>query len=239
VIPLKEPQNNGALMSKRKQNSLLASLSAKELTAISSALEPVQLPKNLSLFAADKQNDFVYFPVDAVISFIGDTGQGGTIEVWAVGREGVAGISAILGGTNLFRSIVVVPGTALKARVSPFRRHFNECGRFHDVALSYYHSLLGQISHLGICNNSHPLTRRFSRWLLTMEDRAGTKELKFTQELIASMLGTRRATISVAAAELQSAGLISYTPGSITIKSRSGLKKMACGCYKVISPEQK
>jgi hypothetical protein len=226
-------------MSKQKQNLLLESLSSKELKALSSALEPVYLDKNLPLFAADQHNEFVYFPINAVISYIGDTGQGGTIEVWAVGREGVAGISAILRGANLFRGVVVVPGMALKARVSIVRRYFDACGRFHDVSLWYYHYLLSQISHLGICNNSHPLVRRFCRWLLTMQDRAGTGELKFTQELIASMLGTRRATISVAAAELQSAGLISYTPGSITIKSRGGLKKRACGCYKVISSERK
>jgi CRP-like cAMP-binding protein len=222
-------------ISKRTQNSLLKSVTSKELSAMSSVLEPVRLPKNLSLISPDKHNEFVYFPIDAVISFIGDTGQGGTIEVWAVGREGVAGISAILGAANLFRGVVVVPGRALKARVTPFRRYFDECGRFHDVALRYYHFLLGQISHLGICNNSHPLVRRFARWLLTMQDRAGTGDLQFTQELMAGMLGTRRATISVAAAELQSAGLISYTPGSITIKSRSGLKGKACGCYKVIN----
>jgi len=62
----------------------------------------------------------------------------------------------------------------------------------------------------------------------------GTRELRFTQEAIAAVLGTRRATISVAAASLQSAGFISYTPGSITIKSRKGLEKTACRCYKVI-----
>jgi CRP-like cAMP-binding protein len=222
------------MVSKPIQNSLLKRLPSREFNALSSDLEPVRLAKNLSLFESPKKNEFVYFPVDAMISFVGDTGHGGTIEVWAVGREGVAGISSILGGENPFRGIVVVPGMALKAKASIFRRHFNECGPFHDAALWYYSYLLAQISYLGICNNSHPLEQRFSRWLLTMQERAGTKDLKFTQELIASMLGTRRATVSVAAAALQSAGLISYTPGSITIQSRSGLRKMACGCYKAM-----
>src|SRR5947207_2842742 len=102
-------------MSKRKQNSLLERLPFKELTALSPALTPVSLVKNFSLFEPDKQNEFLYFPVDAVISFAGGTGQGGTIEVWTVGGEGVAGISSILGGENPFRGVVVVPGTALKA----------------------------------------------------------------------------------------------------------------------------
>jgi CRP-like cAMP-binding protein len=221
-------------MAKSAQNRLLERLPSHEFTALSPDLEPVRLAKSLSLFEPRKNTPFVYFPVDAVISFAGDTGQGGTIEVWAVGREGVAGVSSILGGENPFRGIVVVPGMALKAKVSAFRRHFDTCGRFHDAALGYYQYLLVQVSCLGICNSSHPLEQRFSRWLLTMQDRAGTKDLKVTQGMIASRLGTRRATVSVAAAALQSAGLISYTPGSITIKSRSGLKKMACACYKWI-----
>ena len=226
-------------MSIRKQNLLLGRLPSNELATLSSILTPVRLAKNLLVLESRKASDFVYFPIDAVISFAGDMGQGGTIEVWTVGGEGVAGISSVFAAANPFRGVVVVPGTALKAPVAKIRRFFNESGPFHQAALSYYHYLLVQISYLGICNNSHPLVQRLGRWLLTMQERAGTQDLKFTQEVIASMLGTRRATISVAAAALQSAGLISYTPGSITIKSRSGLKKMACGCHKVIGANSK
>jgi len=67
------------------------------------------------------------------------------------------------------------------------------------------------------------------------QDRIRSSELKFTQDAIASVLGTRRATISVAAAALQSAGLIQYTPGSIRIRSRKGLERAACRCYKLIN----
>ena len=51
---------------------------------------------------------------------------------------------------------------------------------------------------------------------------------------VADILGARRATISVAAAALKSAGVISYTPGAVTIRSRRELLKAACGCYKMI-----
>jgi CRP-like cAMP-binding protein len=222
-------------MAKHMQNLLLGRLPPKELTRSPSALAPVRLAKNIPLLEPHAENDFVYFPVDAVISFAGDTGQGSTIEVWSVGHEGMAGVSSVLGARNPFRGVVVVPGLAMKARVSTFRHLFDQCGPFHRRVLSYYHSLLVQASYLGVCNNSHPLVQRLGRWLLTMQERAGTRDLKFTQDVIATMLGTRRATISVAAAALQSAGLISYTPGSITIKSRNGLKKIACGCHKAIS----
>jgi hypothetical protein len=222
-------------MSTREQNLLLGRLPSNERSKLSSALVPVRLAKNFPLFESRRANDFVYFPLDAVVSFAGDMGQGGTVEVWSVGREGIAGISSVFGAANPFRGVVAVPGAALKAPADTVVRCFKDSAPFQQAALSYFHYLLIQISYLGICNNSHPLVQRLSRWLLIMQERAGTKDLKFTQELIASMLGTRRATISVAAAALQSAGLISYTPGSITIKSRSGLKKMACGCHKMMN----
>jgi CRP-like cAMP-binding protein len=120
------------------------------------------------------------------------------------------------------------------AKAAVFRRHFRRCGPFHDAMLAYYNYLLVQIASLGICNNSHAIEQRFSRWLLMIHDRTRTDELKFTQDGIAAILGTRRATISVAAAALQAAGLISYTPGSIKIRSRKALEKAACRCYRVI-----
>ena len=66
-------------------------------------------------------------------------------------------------------------------------------------------------------------------------DRAGTNQLNFTQDSIAAVLGTRRATISVAAATLRARRLISYSPGTIKIESRRRLVAAACRCYNVIN----
>jgi CRP-like cAMP-binding protein len=215
-------------------NSVLQSLSAREWSQLRADLKVVELPKRAVLFQPDRPADFTYFPLDSVISFLGDTGEGGTVEVWSVGKEGVGGISALVGGTKPFRGIVQVPGLAVAAKASNLRRHFQRGGPFHDALLRYYDYLLVQISYLGICNNNHSIEQRFSRWLLMIGDRTGTNDLKFTQDAIAAVLGTRRATISVAAAGLQSKGLISYSPGSIKIRSRRGLEKVTCRCYKFI-----
>ncbi len=220
---------------RRPSNSILQRLPTSEFNSISSELKQVELSKGSLVFQPDQLASHVYFPIDSVISFIGDTGEGGSIEVWAVGSEGVAGVSGILGRTKPFRGVVQVPGGALMAKASFLRRHFQKCAPFQGELLRYYHYLLVQISYLGICNNSHPIEQRFSRWLLMMQDRAGGNELKFTQDAIAGVLGTRRATISVAAAALQASGFISYTPGTITIRSRKALEQAACGCYKIIT----
>jgi CRP-like cAMP-binding protein len=217
-------------------NAILESLPSREFLAISRSLEPVQLEKNSAVIRSGSRSNSVYFPTTAVISFVGGSGTGGSIEVWSVGHEGAAGIASLLGHADQFSGVVQVPGTALRAKVSHLRRHFEKHPAFRAAALGYMEYLLTQISYLGICNNTHALDQRLSRWLLVMQERVGANTLNFTQGAIAGVLGTRRATISVAAAELQAAGLISYTPGAITIKSRRGLSKVACGCYKVMNP---
>lgn len=220
---------------KRHPNVILQSLPLAEFNAVAMDLKVVQLDRGAPLLERDQVNNRIYFPLTSVISFLGDTGEGGSVEVWAVGSEGVAGIMDVMGRSKPFRGVVQVPGTALVSKLSSIRRHFQKGTAFHDAILRYFDYLLLQISYLGICNTSHSIEDRFARWLLMMQDRAGSNALKFTQDAIAGVLGTRRATISVAAAALQKAGLIRYTPGSITIPSRRALERASCGCYKVIS----
>jgi CRP-like cAMP-binding protein len=97
--------------------------------------------------------------------------------------------------------------------------------------------LLTQISQTAICNRLHPVEQRFCRWLLLSHDRVKSDVLKMTQELIASMLGGRRESVTVAAGRLQDAGLINYARGHITILNRQGLEESVCECYGVVKSE--
>jgi CRP-like cAMP-binding protein len=223
------------VVQKQYSNSILQNLPPSDFASFFSGLKEVKLLKGAPLFEPDTPAADIYFPVDSVISFVGDTGEGASVEVWSVGSEGVAGLSGILGRSKPFRGVVQVSGQAFVSKDVVVRRCFQNCSAFHDAILAYCDNLIQQISYLGICNNLHPIEQRFCRWLLMVRDRARTNELKFTQEAIAAVLGTRRATISEAAAALQNAGLISYTPGSIIIRSRKALEKAACRCYKLIA----
>ena len=219
----------------KHRNLIIHKLPPRELNPLEADLRPVELRKGDVLFGPDRRSDFIYFPSGAVISFLGNTGEGGSAEVWSVGKEGVAGLSSAFGGTKPFRGVVQIPGMALVAATANFRRHFQKRGGFHDAVLQYCAYLLVQIAYIGICNNNHTIEQRFSRWLLMISDRAGSEELDFTQESIAAVLGTRRATISDAAATLRSQHLISYSPGTIRIESRRHLEKAACRCYAFIN----
>ncbi len=51
------------------------------------------------------------------------------------------------------------------------------------------------------------------------------------------MLGVNRDSANEAASALQTAGLIRYRRGRITILDRAGLEAAACGCYHVVKAE--
>ncbi|WP_337907104.1 hypothetical protein [Iningainema tapete] len=53
------------------------------------------------------------------------------------------------------------------------------------------------------------------------------------------MLGVRRAGVSVVAATIQRAGLISYKRGKMKILDRVGLEDATCECYGIIQEEFK
>src|SRR5258706_1385090 len=68
-------------------------------------------------------------------------------------------------------------------------------------------------------------------------DRLQGNELRMTQELIANMLGVRREGVTLAAGELQAAGLIHYSRGRITVLDRPKLEARVCECYAVVKRE--
>jgi hypothetical protein len=79
--------------------------------------------------------------------------------------------------------------------------------------------------------------QQLCRWLLLTLDRLPSNEFTITQELIASMLGVRRETITDTATILQREGLIKCRRGHISVLNRSGLESHACECCNVVKKE--
>ncbi|MGF7192457.1 CRP-like cAMP-binding protein [Robbsia andropogonis] len=105
------------------------------------------------------------------------------------------------------------------------------------LLLRYTQSLITQMAQTAVCNRHHSIDQQLCRWLLLSFDRLPSNELYMTQELIANMLGVRRAGVTEAALKLQDAGLIRYGYGHIEMLDRLGLEKRACECYGVVKRE--
>jgi CRP-like cAMP-binding protein len=85
----------------------------------------------------------------------------------------------------------------------------------------------------------HEVDERMARWLLMSQDRLGGDDIPLTQEFLAHMLGTRRASVTVAAGILQKAGLITYKRGAVKIENRGQLENAACECYEILVRQAK
>jgi hypothetical protein len=80
------------------------------------------------------------------------------------------------------------------------------------------------------CNTYHGIGQRAARWLLTAEDRAGSR-IDLTQEAFAGLLGVQRTTVNAVVRDLSDLGLITTRRGAIQVEDRAGLKCLACECY--------
>ena len=83
------------------------------------------------------------------------------------------------------------------------KQEFDRAGPMQQLLLRYTQALMTQMSQTAVCNRHHSVEQQLCRWLLLTLDRAPTRELVMTQELVASMLGVRREGITEAAGNLQ------------------------------------
>ena len=215
-------------------NRLLDSLPAGESERLIRLLRPVFLDIRAVLFEPDETILAVDFPVNCVVSLVAPLDGGAVVEVATVGREGIVGVPLVMGGSLAVRAICSVAGWALQMDAATFLNEVERDGPLRAVVGDYLLALFGQISQAAACNRLHSNEERLSRWLLMSHDRVGTSEFTMTHEFLASMLGARRATVSLSAGALQAAGLIRYQRGQVTIVDRAGLEGAACECYPVI-----
>jgi CRP-like cAMP-binding protein len=217
------------------KNKLLAALSNQEYQRLSPQLEHVDLPHGQVLYEMGGPVKYVYFPSYSMISLVRQMMDGKIIEVGLIGNDGMSGIEALMGEeTSLQRAIVQIADGGMRAKLTDIKEEFNRGGELQSLLLGYARTLLRQIAQTAACNSSHTVEERLSRWLLMCHDRVTGKEFNLTQEFLAEMLGTRRATVSVTAMALQLDGLINYKRGHITIIDREGLESAVCECYSAL-----
>jgi len=216
-------------------NRILASIPSKQYKRLQSQLEPVTLAFGQVLYEPQKTIEFVYFPLDCLVSLLTAVDKRRTLEVGMVGNEGMAGMPFILGiGVSGVRALVQGGGGALRMASAPFRVEFNRNPALQDALYRYTYALMAQISQTAACNRFHEGEARLCRWLLMTRDRLGSDEFRLTHEFLAHMLGLRREGVTEAASALKERKLISYARGKIRILDVRGLKASSCTCYQIV-----
>ncbi|MDQ3803396.1 MAG: Crp/Fnr family transcriptional regulator [Acidobacteriota bacterium] len=216
-------------------NRLLAALPHQEYARLSRHLELVRLAPGKILYSAGALVRHAYFPKGGMVCLLSTTESGRTIEVAAVGDEGMAGVPIILRSVAVpYQVMVQLAGNALRIRGDALKEEFNRGGCLQDLLLRYTHALLIQIAQSAACNGFHTVEERFCRWMLASHDRARAETLHFTQEFLSYMLGVPRTTVTTVAGAIQRRGLIGYTRGKVTILDRRGLEAASCECYRLV-----
>jgi CRP-like cAMP-binding protein len=214
-------------------NKILASLPRTSQTWLQ-ALEPVRLDKGATLYGPEENIEHVYFLNNALVSLICMNSQGATVEIGLIGNEGMVGVPAILGGVTPYQAVVQMAGDGFRVQGRKLYEEFDRNPFLRDLLLKYTNAFIIQISQSSLCNCYHSLQERLCRWLLVARDAVRSDVLVLTHDVIARLLATRRASVTVAAGLLQRAGLIRITRGQITILDRDGLLSMSCECYGIL-----
>ncbi|MCB4824968.1 Crp/Fnr family transcriptional regulator [Roseicella aerolata] len=216
------------------RNRLLAALPPEDLARLRPRLEAVPLTLREVLSAPGKPITAIYFPETGYVSMLAYLKDGDVIEVAAVGNEGIVGMPILLGDdSDDCEAMVQNPGTALRMDAAAFRAELDHTPAFRSLLLRSALFQHRQVVRTAACNGRHHTDQRLARWLLVARDRAEGGAFAMTHELLAMMLGVRRAGITVAASQLQRAGLIHYERGRIEVTDRPGLEAAACECYGV------
>jgi len=176
--------------------------------------------------------DSALFPFGpTMISLVVDMDDGRSVEVASIGREGAVGGIVSCGHSPAFsRAEVMVPGPAFRVPMAAVEDAKGRSAHLRNLFCRYSDYLLAQIMQTVACNSFHPIEARAARWLLTAQDRAGSR-LALTQESLAGLLGVQRTTVNAVARELQDEGLITTRRGSIEVHDREGLERRSCECY--------
>ena len=217
------------------RNKILSTIPDAEYRVLRAHLEPIPFRRHAILHEPTQKLQFAYFPNAGLISLLVATEDGKTVEVGMVGNEGVAGVSAIVGMTiYTLRQLVQITGDGLAIRISALQRCLHSAPQL-QMALNRYAVVQGmQIAQTAACNRLHDAGQRLARWLLMAADRVDSSSLPITHDFLATMLGTDRPSISLAAQTLQENKIIKYRRGAIEILNRKTLERSACECYKVI-----
>ena len=216
-------------------NLLLSALEAPAYARLLDGAENVELKLREVLYEANAPITHVFFLFRAVASIIAPVGDGASVEVGTVGKEGLVGLPLLFGvDREPAKAFVQVADGALRVTAATFQNAVAESIALRSLFLRYAQSYLSQVSQSSACNRAHSIDERCARWLLMTHDRVGADEFPLTHEFLSYMLGVRRAGVTVAAGILQKAGFIDYTHGRITIVDRVGLEGAACPCYAII-----
>ncbi len=217
------------------ENTLLLSLAVKDRNYILARCQFVEIRKHSVINEIDAPIKFCYFITAGLASILSVMSSGKSVEVGLVGKEGFIGLPPTVGfSTSPTRVVMQVEGSAFRLSAADLKECLRKSPALELSLKRFSQTLTLQATQIAACNRVHEVDQRLARWLLMSLDRLDGDSVPLTQDSLANMLGTRRASVTVAAGILQRAGLITYRRGDVSIDNREGLELASCECYETL-----
>jgi CRP-like cAMP-binding protein len=221
-------------------NKLLLALPKSERDILFPTLAFLALPVSTTLADKNAAIKFGYFLNDGLASVLNVMKSEKCIEVGLCGKEGFVGLPLTVGFTTSPAHIVMqIGGSGFRINAADLATVLRLCPNLTMALARFSHEMGFQAAQVAACNRLHEMDERLAKWLLMSQDRLGGKVVPLTQEYLSHMMGTRRASVTVAAGMLQKAGLITYRRGAVTIEDRPRLVDACCECYGVLTAQIK
>ena len=165
--------------------------------------------------------EHAYFINGGLVSLLKVMEDGRSVEIAAVGAEGLLGLFAAYGFSHaLVDHIVQVPATALRINRSKLQNEISKHAALRRVMTHYLLLVAEQLAQVSACHRLHSLEQRCCQWLLIAHDNVSSDEFQLTHEFLASLLGAQRTSVTTITGRLQKRGQIGYSHGRISILYR-------------------
>ena len=230
-----QPNERTTTAGNRIHNKILLTISDTEYALIRPHLEFLSMPPHLSLYEPGQPLEFVHFPNTGMVSLVIATEDGKTVEVGEVGKEGFSGVQAAVGiNRNQVREVVQIAGDGCRVKIGALKNVLQSAPELQRFLTRFAVVQGMQFAQTAACNRLHNIEQRLARWLLITQDRVDSATLNITHDFLATMLGTDRPSVTLAAGVLQDKQIIECTRGAVQILDRTKLEERACECYGVI-----
>jgi CRP-like cAMP-binding protein len=227
------------LMPSQSSNRILSRLSQEEFGLLRPNLEAVDLPVRKQLESRNKAIEQVYFIEHGFASVVAN-GTGRSIEVGIIGREGMTGLSVVMGtDRSPHETFMQVGGDGQRMSSAKLSQVMEKSPALHRHLLRYGHAFVVQTAQTALANGRSKIEERLARWLLMANDRLDGDEVPLTHEFLSVMLGVRRPGVTVALDMLEKEGLIQAKRRAVAIVDRTGLRKISNGAYGAAEAEFK
>jgi CRP-like cAMP-binding protein len=214
------------------RNHMLSQLAQSDRDLLAPHLEPVEFGVRHGIDDINKPIKHVYFPESGIVSVVAISAPDRQIEAGIIGREGMTGLVLATGGERSpYSTFVQVGGHGTRIQAGHLRSAMATSPSLQRALLRFVAGFMVQVAHTALANGRATVDQRLARWLLMAHDRMDGDQFALTHELLALMLGVRRAGVTTALRQLEGRRLIAKKRGLISIADRAGLENYATGLY--------